>query len=172
MEAPASKLHDVPRDAPQAVTDAVFCVGTALDGLTAQSRRAFGLNAHERLALVALWKNGPMTMTEIGTWISLTRAAVTTLIDRMEATGLVRRTPDPDDGRQTIVHMVQGAAERIRGVLDAWTSDVGAIAAARTDGEWAIVLDFLRDVDAAAHRHAWQLAQLSDEEIQARLAPA
>lgn len=75
----------------EAVADLIFRAGTAFDGLTAQMRRAFDLNAHERLALAALWSHGPLTMTDLGAWIPLSRAAVTTLVDRMEEYGLVRR---------------------------------------------------------------------------------
>ena len=71
MTAPTqSTTAEVPaRDDLEAVADSIFRSATAFDGFTAQMRRAFDLNAHERLALAALWAHGPLTMTDLGSWI-------------------------------------------------------------------------------------------------------
>src|SRR5690242_15778077 len=73
----------------EAVADFMFRMGASFDAFTAQMRRALELNAHERLAISLLWARGPQTMTELGVGIPLSRAAVTTLVDRLEGSGLV-----------------------------------------------------------------------------------
>jgi DNA-binding MarR family transcriptional regulator len=62
----------------------------------------YGLNPAERHCLSFLW-GGPQTPGAIAREIRLTPAAVTALLDRMEARGYVRRENDPDDRRRVLV---------------------------------------------------------------------
>lgn len=62
----------------------------------------YGLGAAERLCLSFLWQ-GPQTASAIARQVRLTPAAVTALIDRLEARGFVRRTADPTDRRKVLV---------------------------------------------------------------------
>src|SRR6476660_7787670 len=78
-------------------------MGVALSGLVAQWLRGLTINAHERLAIAHLWEHGPMTMSELGARIPLSRAAVTALTDRLEALRYVVRTPDAHDRRRTVL---------------------------------------------------------------------
>src|SRR6478736_6707942 len=56
----------------------------------------YGLGPAERLCLSFLWP-GPQTASAIARETRLTPAAVTSLIDRLESRGYVRRTPDSND---------------------------------------------------------------------------
>lgn len=56
-------------------------------------------NHSELIALLVLLDNGPMKMSTLGEAIPLSRAAVTTLTDRMVGRLLMRRSPDGDDRR-------------------------------------------------------------------------
>lgn len=154
--------HDI-----EAVADLIFRAGTAFDGFTAQLRRAYDLNAHERLALAALWLHGPLTMTDLGAWIPLSRAAVTTLVDRMEDAGLVRRGSDASDRRRTVVQITPAATERMVPVLEPWGEDLAKIVGALEDHEWSIVHQFLHSIRGLHERHAIRLRGMGDEEIQA-----
>jgi DNA-binding MarR family transcriptional regulator len=70
---------------------------------TAQVRRRAGLGSNEWAALIALWDGGRCTMTELGERIDLSRAAITTLADRLNSIGLLERVPDPSDRRRIFV---------------------------------------------------------------------
>ena len=45
--------------------------------------------------------DGRLRMQELGERVVLSRARVSRLVDQLEVEGLVRREPDPDDGRAT-----------------------------------------------------------------------
>lgn len=150
-----------------AVADLIFRAGTAFDGFTAQMRRAFDLNAHERLALAALWSHGPLTMTDLGSWIPLSRAAVTTLVDRMEDYGLVRRGSDATDRRRTVVELTPAATERMVPVIEPWGTDLSEVLDTLADEEWTVIHRFLQSMRALHERHATRLRSMADEEIQA-----
>jgi MarR family transcriptional regulator, organic hydroperoxide resistance regulator len=158
----APAREDVP-----AVADAIFRAGTAFDGFTAQMRRAYDLNAHERLALAALWQHGPLTMTDLGSWIPLSRAAVTTLVDRMEEYGLVRRGSDASDRRRTVVEITAAATERMVPVLEPWGADLAELVGKLEDHEWSVIHRFMQAMRGLNERHANRLRSMADEEIQA-----
>ncbi|WP_240549523.1 MarR family winged helix-turn-helix transcriptional regulator [Devosia salina] len=64
--------------------------------------RIYGLGPSERLCLSFLM-GGPQTASVIAREIRLTPAAVTTLLDRLEQRGYVRRQSDPADRRKVMV---------------------------------------------------------------------
>jgi DNA-binding MarR family transcriptional regulator len=76
----------------------------------------YGLGATERLCLSFLWL-GPRTASAIAREIRLTPAAVTSLIDRLEARGFVRRRADPNDRRKVMVEAAEAAQ---RATLEAY----------------------------------------------------
>lgn len=65
--------------------------------------RRFGLNLAERRCLSLLMATGPQMASAVAREISLTPAAVTALIDRLEKRGFVRRRADPSDRRKVLV---------------------------------------------------------------------
>ncbi len=104
----------------------------------------FGLSAAERLCLSFLWPT-PQTASAIARHVRLTPAAVTSLIDRLETRGFVRRKPDPNDRRKV---MVEAAEETKRVTAEAYLPlrDQGAAALAKyTDAELRTVARVLDD---------------------------
>jgi DNA-binding MarR family transcriptional regulator len=65
--------------------------------------RSFGLNAAGRRCLSLLGSSGPQMATLVARETSLTPAAVTALIDRLEKRRFVRRRADPADRRKVLV---------------------------------------------------------------------
>lgn len=154
------------RDDPAALADAIFRTTTAFDGFSSQLRRVLSLNAHERLAIAALWARGPLTMTDLGARIPLSRAAVTTLVDRLEADGLVRRRGDERDRRRIVVELTELAADRTRPVIGRWLQELQQLVAGRTLEEWQVIVRFLHDLRELSDRHTEDLLARSDEELQ------
>jgi DNA-binding MarR family transcriptional regulator len=74
----------------------------------------FGLNRGEVGALSALRTAGPphrLSPTRLGKGLMLSSAGVTSRIDRLEAHGLVRRLPDPEDRRGVIIELTDRGLE-------------------------------------------------------------
>lgn len=65
--------------------------------------RSAGLTGTDHKYLGMLTRHGPMTAGELGRHSGLTSGAVTGLVDRLEAKGLVARHADPDDRRKITI---------------------------------------------------------------------
>ena len=76
---------------------------TAYERAKAQWRRKVGLNTHERQAISHLWHSGGLTIGDLGERLALSRAAMTTLVDRLEQGGFAVRARDPIDRRKTVI---------------------------------------------------------------------
>jgi len=68
-------------------------------------------NGAQGRILYVLWEHGTMTITEIGRLTSLAKTTLTSMLDRMEAGGLVRRIPDRENRRQIFVEATEKATE-------------------------------------------------------------
>ena len=104
----------------------------------------YGLGAAERLCLSFLLE-GPQTASAIAKQVRLTPAAVTALIDRLEARGYVRRKPDPSDRRKVFVEMAEAttklAAEAYLPLQEAGAANL----AKYTETELKLFVKFLSD---------------------------
>lgn len=140
-------------------------MGVALSGLLAQWLRGLTINAHERLAIAHLWEHGPMTMSDLGSRIPLSRAAVTALTDRLEALGYVQRTPDLNDRRRTVLSLTQRPGDLMEGMYQAWAKDLDRLHADFTADELKAVERWSVAVKELAHSHASKLRSRSDIEL-------
>lgn len=68
----------------------------------------YGLGAAERMCLSFLLE-GPQAASAIARQVRLTPAAVTALIDRLEARGYVRRKADASDRRKVLVELAEAS---------------------------------------------------------------
>lgn len=57
---------------------------------------------YEALVLLTFAKQGALPLSKIGERLQVHATSVTNVIDRLEAAGLVRRQPNPRDGRGTL----------------------------------------------------------------------
>ncbi len=71
-----------------------------LDGLL----RPYGItfSRYEALVLLTFSKDGSLPLSKVGERLQVHATSVTNVIDRLEAAGLVRREPNPRDGRGTL----------------------------------------------------------------------
>jgi DNA-binding MarR family transcriptional regulator len=73
---------------------------------------ALGLNPTDLRGLDWL-ADGPKSAGELSAGTGLSSAATTTLIDRLEQKGFVRRVADPTDRRRVLVEMTPDGRERV-----------------------------------------------------------
>ena len=71
-----------------------------LDGML----RPYGItfSRYEALVLLTFSQHGSLPLSKIGERLQVHATSVTNVIDRLEAAGLVRREPNPRDGRGTL----------------------------------------------------------------------
>jgi DNA-binding MarR family transcriptional regulator len=97
-------------------------LGRYLDRETADHLAPWGLNEGEQNVLAALRRSGApyeLTPTELYRSLLVSSGAMTNRLDRLEAAGLIVRTPDPDDRRRTKVCLTDRGREVIDEALDA-----------------------------------------------------
>src|SRR5512140_2829521 len=76
----------------------------------------FELSAEQAHILLILWIEGPMKVGELQRLLCLSSGTLTGAIDRMDKAGLVRRVPDPHDGRAFRVEPAPFDAKRRRAI--------------------------------------------------------
>ncbi len=77
----------------------------------------FGINRAGWDVLASLRRSGPpyrLTPTELYRALMRTSGAITNQLHRLEDVGLVRRVPDPGDGRSTFVELTDQGSEIVR----------------------------------------------------------
>lgn len=140
-------------------------LGVAMSGLVAQWLRGLTINAHERLALAHLWEQGPMTMSDLGSRIPLSRAAVTALTDRLEALGYVQRTPDAHDRRRTVLSLTTRPEQLIEEMVENWSRDIANLEERFGADELQAIDRWNEGLRVISHRHAEQLRSRRDDEL-------
>ena len=68
-------------------------------------------NGAQGRILYVLWEHDRLTITEIGRLTSLAKTTLTSMLDRMEANGLIERIPDKKNRRQIFVSVTEKAKE-------------------------------------------------------------
>ena len=68
-----------------------------------QLLHGLGLHPGHELLLMHLWDSGPQRQADLAAEFDTDSASMTRTVQRLERAGFVRRRPDPDDGRATLV---------------------------------------------------------------------
>lgn len=84
-----------------------------------------GLSAADHKAFEVIVRQGPMAARDLAHAVRLTPAAVTALLDRLSARGLIDRQTDPDDRRRSVI---SAAIPQNSAVADAYRSLGAAMA--------------------------------------------
>ena len=71
-----------------------------------------GLSATDEKSLDLVDRFGPLTAGDLARRTGLAPASITGLISRLEQKGLVRRVPDPADGRRVLIELDRQATAR------------------------------------------------------------
>jgi DNA-binding MarR family transcriptional regulator len=96
---------------PDAAAGRLQRFGMARDRMRAALAHRAGIAETDLDALEHLEADGPLTQRDLGERLSITSGAVTMLIDRLEASGWVRRGPHPTDRRYVLLELTAKARE-------------------------------------------------------------
>ncbi|OLT10346.1 hypothetical protein BJF79_26350 [Actinomadura sp. CNU-125] len=109
-----------------------------------------GMNVTDAQCVSVLALDGPQTPGRLAKLMGITTGgAITAVIDRLEKSGHVRRTRDPDDRRRVIVELVPGAAARAGRYFEPLARQVHERLARCTDEQIAFLLDWFGGSNAA-----------------------
>ena len=141
MTTPAAPLD------PADLADAFFSVAHALKRTVNARFQHTALSVARLRVLFSLATIGPQRMGELSTCVDVAARTMTSTVEAMERDGLVRRAPDPADGRATMVHLTDAgvrAYDEGRRVQAAAVADVFAGLALDQRQELAALLDGAR----------------------------
>jgi DNA-binding MarR family transcriptional regulator len=80
--------------------------------------RPHGLQYSDYVVLSLLRFFGSVSPKNLNRHLAITSGGLTKSVDRLEAGGLVRRTPDPDDGRGTLVRLTRKGERTVARAFD------------------------------------------------------
>jgi DNA-binding MarR family transcriptional regulator len=118
-----------------------------------------GLHATDHKALDVLLQGGPMTAGDLADRMGLTGSAITTMVDRLERHGLVRRDRDAGDRRRVIVRptVTPDFAQRFMTLMGPMLADYGRYLAGLSTEELGLVKRFLTETVALSEAHIRRL---------------
>ena len=126
---------------------ALFRIGREIGEATVMFDSAIaerlGLNVTEEKTIGILDRLGPLSAGEIAAHTGLATASVTSLIDRLEAKGFVRRARDADDRRRVIVELRAERASAVGPLFDSFVRSYSHLLSGYRNEELAIILDFM-----------------------------
>jgi DNA-binding MarR family transcriptional regulator len=135
-----------------AVGSATQAYQRATDAFDDAVGRTLGLNPTDLRCLDWLTE-GAMSAGELGEAVGLSSAATTTLLDRLERKGYVRRQRDTIDRRRVLVQLAPPGRARIGELYGPLAREGGRLLARFSDGELVTMRDFLVESTALVDRH-------------------
>lgn len=143
----SNKTLIVPRSLGREVSLAAGAVSTLCNRLL----EPHGLSLAQWAVLSSLWHNGPLSVKDLSVMTGNTGPATTRIVDRMIASDLVRRRPDPADRRAVIVDL-SDRGEELRS-LESFFEDVNAILTeGMAEADANRLFDLLKTVQGNARR--------------------
>ncbi|AXU16693.1 MarR family transcriptional regulator [Streptomyces clavuligerus] len=82
--------------------------------------RGLGLYPGQEILMTLLWERGPVRQSELIRKLELDPSTVTKMLQRLEQSGQVRRSPDPADRRAALVEATERGHELREEVERAW----------------------------------------------------
>ncbi|MFP3913764.1 MAG: MarR family winged helix-turn-helix transcriptional regulator [Actinomycetota bacterium] len=128
----------------------------ATDGFDDAVGRRLDLNPTDLRCLDWLTE-GPMSAGELSRATGLSSAATTTLVDRLEGRGLVRRGRDQDDRRRVVVELTDDARQHLEALYGPLAREGGRLLARFDDEDLRLLIEFLDEATRVVEEHEARL---------------
>jgi DNA-binding MarR family transcriptional regulator len=150
---------DMTRPRKDQVLAALRALSTEIDLLDHVAADRYGLNPTDMRSLDVVGQLGPLSPTELARRVGLTTGGITTVIDRLERAGYVRRVADPRDRRRLLIEQTAKTAERDREVFGELARMTLESLEGNSANELAVIQRFLERTREITARHAENLAR-------------
>jgi DNA-binding MarR family transcriptional regulator len=138
----------------RAIGDRVQAFQDATDEVDEAAAQALHLNRTDLRCLGVLSRLGAVTAGELAAIAGLTRGAMTTALDRLEAAGYARRAEVAADRRSVRVEMTDEAHRKVGALYGPLAEEGLKMLQSYTTTELAVVLRYLEDGQALQGVHA------------------
>jgi DNA-binding MarR family transcriptional regulator len=133
----------VERALPAQVTSNLRALSTEIDRLDQAAADRYGLNRTDMRALDIIGRSGPLAPTDLARQLGFTTGGVTTVLDRLELAGYIRRRPASGDRRRLVVEVTETTAARDAEVFGGLIRQTGDLLATYTNDQLLVIHDFL-----------------------------
>jgi DNA-binding MarR family transcriptional regulator len=123
-----------------------------------------GINRTDWRCLDILGTRGPMTAGQLAQAVRLTTGAVTGVLDRLEAAGLVRRVRDTQDRRKVIVEVTEKVARQGAPVYGPLVADAAEAHAVFDADELEVITRFIRIERGLLAKHTDRVARMESRD--------
>jgi DNA-binding MarR family transcriptional regulator len=122
-----------------------------------------GINRTDLRCMDIVDRGGQVTAGALARESGLSSGAVTTVIDRLEEAGYVRRVRDTADRRRVLVELTDKARRRAAEVWGPIAQEAWGTFAAYDEEQLRFILGFMRDAVEFLERHRERVSALGDE---------
>lgn len=129
----------------------------SVDAFDDAAAQQLGLNRTDLRCLDWLF-DGPMSAGELAAATGLSSAATTTLVDRLEAKGFVRRVGDSADRRRVLVELTVNGRDLAGAIYGPLVADGAILLGGFTDQELEVVTRYLETSRELTDRHRERVA--------------
>jgi MarR family transcriptional regulator, organic hydroperoxide resistance regulator len=124
-----------------------FIAGAIFFNSKAAEKAGMGLTDMQVINLLQL--NGPSTPSRLGEWTGLSSGGVTVALDRLEKAGYVRREPNPNDRRSSLIVLMPVHMKRLKGMYEGVEDETRQLLGTMTESDLAAVVRFFETFSAA-----------------------
>lgn len=154
------KSNDLRRGLLAAIGDRVQAFQDATDEVDEAVARRLRLNRTDLRCLSVLSRRGDITASALADAAGLTRGAMTTALDRIEAAGYARRVWDQQDRRAVRVEMTDLARKEIAALYGPLATNGARMLQNYGTAELGAVLKYLEDGQQLQRAHAETIRRL------------
>jgi MarR family transcriptional regulator, organic hydroperoxide resistance regulator len=120
--------------------------GKLLEDRVRAGLSAGGIHHGQGRVLCAIARNGELSQIEIAHGLHIERATVTNMVQRMEKSGLIERTPDPEDQRVMKVRLTPDGKHAEACVRKVWDKIEREIRKSVPDNQLGLAGDLLTQI--------------------------
>ena len=135
----------------QDIITAMRAIDADMDRVDELAAERLGVNRTDFRCLDILSRDAPITAGQLAAEAGLTTGAATTLIDRLERSGYVRRVRDAADRRRVLIEPTKRAMEKVWPLFQGIVADATAVLSRYAIPELETIARFL-DANRAAMR--------------------
>lgn len=165
-------LHEPFQDKRHETVLTIVRTANVLSGKAAQLFRRFNLTEAQFNVLFSLkFANDNITQVELGKRLVVTRASITSVLDRLESKELVRRTDVPGNRRIHHVELTQGGRELIEKVEPLYREEIHEVLQDVSDEDCQTLmalLDTTRMRAASTNHNALSRITRSEKQLNSR----
>jgi DNA-binding MarR family transcriptional regulator len=145
---------------------------SALQGVTLAAAAQMGINTTDHRCLELIERSGGLTAGQLAELSGLSTGAVTTVLDRLERVGYVRRTRDSSDRRRVLVEVTPEGHRRGQEIFGPLIAESRAMLANYSDEQLAFLFDFLNHGRDLSLAHTARIRALGSAQKPASSDPA